>query len=685
MPEQISSYRLEGEIARGGMGIVYRALHTVFDEVVAIKAIFPEFTLNPELRERFLNEAKIQRSLQHPNIVQIREFLIDQENFYIVMEFVEGETLAHRLQQMGRPMLADEAIDIFRQALEGLGFAHRQGVIHRDIKPSNIMLTRQGVAKLTDFGIARALGSAKLTRTGTVQGTPAYMSPEQILGKKLDRRTDIYSMGVMLYEMLTGRVPFPKPEDSDSEYPVITAHVNTTPPPPSLWVPEIPPFLEAAILKALRKRPEERFSSCQLFQAAIYPLALPATRKVLVEPGPKIEKVIPPAPPHRLPPLPPPAQVGAKQTPRTPAGLPRGTLAQPPSSRFGPLTLVGAAAVTVALMLILVPRHRTVAPGGSPYSASTQEAGTTAKPQTPNLAPDASARQPSSPSPSPQAEQVVAPAAIETPSPAPQARERQPHSPSPQPEVRQVVITPAPIQTPTPAPEAPERQPHWPVPQPAVGPVVTPAPIETPRRVISTPERVMVDPTLAAQQTAIRQHTVRAADFIRNRQYADAESEYRAALQLDPQSVDLHISLGMALGLERNWEGQVAEDREALRLNPASERAHLSLGYALSRQNDREGAMAEYREALRLNPASEGAHVSLAIQYSQAGDWDGAIAEYSEALRLHPNNYTVHYSLGVAYERKGDRQSALQEYRTAYELNPNYPIYKQAYDRLSAQ
>jgi serine/threonine protein kinase len=288
MLEQVSSYRLEDEIARGGMGIVYRGVHTVFDQVVAIKAIFPELTLNPELRERFMNEAKIQYKLQHPNIVQLREFLIEQGKFYIVMEYIEGETLGQSLRHLGRPMAECEAIPIFCQALEGLGFAHSHGVIHRDIKPSNIMLTREGVAKLTDFGIARALGGAKLTRTGTALGTPAYMSPEQIEGTKLDQRTDIYSMGIMLYEMLTGRLPFERAKDSDSDFPVLAAHISQPPLPPSSWVPEISPIFEGAILQALAKKPEDRFASCEEFSAA---LALPelGPTKVVVMPAPPPE------------------------------------------------------------------------------------------------------------------------------------------------------------------------------------------------------------------------------------------------------------------------------------------------------------------------------------------------------------------------------------------------------------
>jgi serine/threonine-protein kinase len=298
MPEQISSYRLESELARGGMGIVYRGVHTVFEEVVAIKAIFAELTLNPELRARFVNEAKIQRRLQHPNIVQIREFLIDQGRFYIVMELIEGETLAERLKRLGAPLLAKEALEIFRQALQGLGFAHAQGVIHRDMKPSNIMLTREGAAKLTDFGIARAVGVPGLTRTGTVLGTPAYMAPEQIQGHQVDQRADIYSLGVTLYEMVTGRVPFEKPKDSDSDYQVLRAHIEEPPLPPSRLVATIPAFVEAAILKAMAKRPDERFASCEEFEAALAHQELPTTRKVVPTIQPSVAST-PAAPPRR--------------------------------------------------------------------------------------------------------------------------------------------------------------------------------------------------------------------------------------------------------------------------------------------------------------------------------------------------------------------------------------------------
>jgi len=399
MPEQISSYRLEEEIARGGMGIVYRGVHTVFDEVVAIKAIFPQLTLDPELRQRFLREAKIQRRLQHRNIVQIREFLIDQERFYIVMEFVEGETLEHRLRQLGGPMPTGEALDIFNQALEGLGFAHSQGVIHRDIKPSNIMLTTDGVTKLTDFGIARALVSDKLTRTGTALGTPAYMSPEQILGNKLDGRCDIYSMGITLYETLTGHMPFERPWHGESDFPVLAAHVSRPPTPPHNFVPDMPEALEAAIFRALEKEPVKRFASCQEFQAALVPTSLGPTRIVNVGVAPRVAGGKAGGPPR--PAAPSPYKPELRPLPnRVPPPLPRHPIgmAQKPeglSIGVGKLLIAGLILIVAELAWVSRPHPKPAPPR---LSATLEDTGAPAK-AAPLPAPNAG--NPTSDSPNP--------------------------------------------------------------------------------------------------------------------------------------------------------------------------------------------------------------------------------------------------------------------------------------------
>jgi len=180
-----------------------------------------------------------------------------------------------------------------------------------------------------------------------------------------------------------------------------------------------------------------------------------------------------------------------------------------------------------------------------------------------------------------------------------------------------------------------------------------------------------IDQALLTRQTEVREHTARGAELLKKKQYADAEAEYRAAIQLDPQNADLHNSLGITLGRKGDWDGQIAEEREALRLNPNNDRAHVGLGVALSQKDDQEGAMAEYREALRLNPNNDQAHINLGNRLSHKKDWDGAIAEYREAIRLNPNNDVAHLSLGVALSQKDDQDGAITEYREAIRLNPS--------------
>jgi tetratricopeptide (TPR) repeat protein len=354
--------------------------------------------------------------------------------------------------------------------------------------------------------------------------------------------------------------------------------------------------------------------------------------------------------------------------------------------------LIAAGVVAILLTLALVHRHRPAIPPDTQYSAPPEETRIAAPPETPAPAPNLSNPQTNLPSPQSNSAQIV----VQT-SPTAQVYLDDAFKGEANHQGRLVIEDAKPGEHSVRV-SLQGKKDYEQGAMVAAGQVTEiiamlanaeqaslPAPVTTPRPRVSVPQPATVDPGLVSQQMETRQHTARAAELLRNKQYADAASEYRAAIQLDPQNADLHVSLGMTLGQQGDWAGQAAEDREAVRLNPSNDRAHLSLGMALSRQNDREGAMAEYREAIRLNPANEGAHVSLGIQFSQMGDWDGAIAEYTEVVRLNPGYYAAHYSLGMAYERKGDRQAALQEYRTASELNPNIPTYKQAYYRLSQQ
>jgi len=269
----IGSYKVTEKIGEGGMGSVYKGVDLMLEREVAIKALRPELARQPDIVERFRAEAVTLAKLNHPNIATLFSFLRQGDDFFMVMEFVRGETLDSALRRSGG-MSVERAVPLFCQALEGIDHAHRFGIIHRDIKPANMMLTASppvpgavatGSIKVMDFGIARVLGSARMTRQGNVIGTVEYMSPEQVRGQETDARSDIYSLGILLYEMLTGRVPF----HSESEYELMRSQCDDAPPPPREFVSSIPLPIEQAIMRALAKNPEARFQSAGELRAAL--------------------------------------------------------------------------------------------------------------------------------------------------------------------------------------------------------------------------------------------------------------------------------------------------------------------------------------------------------------------------------------------------------------------------------
>jgi eukaryotic-like serine/threonine-protein kinase len=261
---QIGNYRIEEKLGEGGMGVVYKGVDINLDRVVAIKALNTELRGNAELEQRFRAEAKAQANLNHTNLAILYALLIEDGRPWMVMEYIEGETLEQMIQRRGL-IPSEEAIPLFRQALLGIGFAHRSGIVHRDIKPSNIMVNRQGIVKVMDFGIAKVLGGRGMTRTGTQMGTAFYMSPEQVLNRGVDIRSDIYSLGVTLYEMLTANVPF----SGDSDYQIMSDHVNTPPPLPTKFYPYIPAGVQNAVLKAIEKKQDARFQTVEEFGLAL--------------------------------------------------------------------------------------------------------------------------------------------------------------------------------------------------------------------------------------------------------------------------------------------------------------------------------------------------------------------------------------------------------------------------------
>ena len=261
--QMIGNYKILEKIGSGGMGDVFRGLDVMLEREVAIKSLRPELSQREDLINRFRSEAVAMGRLSHPNIATVYNFLYQGGQYFLVMEFVRGQTLDKILEQHG-PMEYTEVLPLLCTVLDGLEHAHRVGIVHRDIKPSNIMMTPAG-PKLMDFGIARILQQARQTRSGHMVGTLEYMSPEHIQGLDTDARTDIYSVGIVAYELLTGKLPFRKTTD----YEMIKAQIEEIPQPLRTFTANVPEDVERAVAKALEKDAADRYQSAAAFAEAL--------------------------------------------------------------------------------------------------------------------------------------------------------------------------------------------------------------------------------------------------------------------------------------------------------------------------------------------------------------------------------------------------------------------------------
>lgn len=267
MISQLGRYNIIGELGQGAMGTVYKAVDPLIDRVVAIKTINLSLALDEkeEYEQRFYQEAKAAGRLSHPNIVTIYDVGKSGEIAYIAMEFLQGRELRDILND-GQRMPVEQVINVVAQVAQGLAYAHENGIVHRDVKPSNIMIVRDGHVKITDFGIARMASAAVRTQTGMVLGSPKYMSPEQVVGKLTDHRSDIFSLGVMLYEMLTGQAPF----SGENVNAIMYQTLNSVPPPPSTLSPNVPEMLNFIVAKALAKKLEHRYQNIKDLASDLY-------------------------------------------------------------------------------------------------------------------------------------------------------------------------------------------------------------------------------------------------------------------------------------------------------------------------------------------------------------------------------------------------------------------------------
>ena len=625
----LGRYQVLNLVGRGGMATVYKAKDPGLSRTVALKLLHAHLAADPTFVARFRREARAVAALRHPNIVQVYDFDSAEGLYFMVMEFVDGPTLATLLKRLSKKrqrLSAEEILRIFPPLCSAIDYANHEGMVHRDIKPSNIILTRKGDPVLTDYGIARIAGATSYTMPGTVVGSAQYMSPEQAQGQLADNRSDIYSLGICLFEALTGRVPF----DGETTATILAQHLTAPVPVARLLNPELPPEVEAVLHRVLSKDPALRYQQAadlsRDLDAALRPMLAPAgatlVETVLVPPAgaTRIEQQVTlPTPTPMPPPTPTPTPYAPPPPPATP----------PPA----PAPITPPAGYPAA-------GYPATTPGAYPPGAPAPWGGAPA--YGPGIYPQAAAPSPGVP--------------MMSAAPAPRRRRRWPL-------VLVLVLVLAAAGIAAFILLRPKDHP------------VTSSTVSTALAGSTTTRAETTATTGAADAAALAE----ADSLMSEGKIEEAISAYQALLTTNPKNDVAQTQLGIAYATtsDRKEDGE-KELAAATETNPSNAKAWTFLGmvrYDLAgRQHSTDFKAVEdaLNKGIALDPKNARAHGFLAQAYAAEGRVDEALAEANKAVDMAPDDVFTVSSLGYVHAMRNESDQAAPLYQKAVALQPNW-------------
>lgn len=657
-------WAVERELGTGGMGVVYLVRHEITGAMAAVKTLFPGMIVNAESRERFAQEAGAQMNLRHPHIAQVVDYIEQDQQSFLVMEYLEQGTLQEHLRRHPGPVRIEQALAWTKQVLGALSYAHQQRVVHRDLKSSNLMLDQSGQMKVADFGIALVADARRMTSTGISVGTAEYISPEQITHpRQTDHRADIYSIGVVLYEMLTGRLPFIK----ETEFETKLAHLQESVPAPRAINPGIPPALEAIVLRAMAKDPEGRYQHCADFTNAIEAFE---QGKTMSEPAffPR------PADVDVFPAFSTLSPSNSEPFPANKAYAP----APPSRSRNWKLLLwaagaIGAAGILLFALVLGLAMRSMGEPKMERYyrlRAGLEHEGTWAQVETRYR--EKIRREPrnglwygmliealSQRKKHKEAEAAAREAMIAEPGEAiwldllGDALKSQGKKAEAEAAYQQAMrLAGTAADRHTFSGDLWSLQENWAAAETDYGQAV----------------KLMPKPALL--------HVIHGQFLANLKKWAEAEAEMREAIRLMPTSSDWRSSLGWLFAEQEKWADAEAAYREAIRINPARADHHRDLGWTLAKAKRDSEAEAELLKATQIEPENPAHRNGLGDYFYNRSLWRRAESEYREAVRLKSDDAVSHGNLAWALFKQNQLRAAEAEFDAAIQLDPNNAFYR---------